>query len=1101
MPRGRLPFKLSAAAVLALVIGLVSTTALFVGLRRLENDKVNLDFQQRANRPVVAVRQQLEDTVQVLKVLNQLFATFEPVSREQFRIFTSPLLERHPYVQAFNLHRFVPGSERQEYEAQMRKQFPEFALTQLKDGKPVPAQPRERHLVVEYLEPLRGNEVAFGLDVSPNLQLLDAVSLAIDSGKVTSTGLLTLAQGGGLRGFLVVLPVYRHGVALDSVEARRRAAIGDTAAVFNANDLIGKILATNGLLDDPGLAISVYADATFSDEALAFRKGPRAVQDEPASFLPRWLFHDQPERLVQDFDVAGRTWRIVISAPPAFFTERHTDSLYGLFAGCLVSLLLAAVAQVLSSRSRRVHKLVEQRTAELRLANDMLREDIAARRRAEEGLQLRQRAIDASANAVIITSALAPRYPIEYVNPAFERITGYSASEVLGRSCSLLWAEDRDQPEIEELLAALRDKREGHAVLRGYGKDGSMFWSDTYLAPVRDDTGEVNHFVVALYDITATKRYQAELEFQANRDTLTGLANRNLLHDRLRQASAYAGRYGHPVWVMFMNLDRFKFVNDTLGHRAGDQLLKIVADRLRRALRDADTIARLSADEFVIIQPERAEGGLSPAVVQRIMDAVAEPIVIEGHEFVMGCCIGIAVCPTDGVDADQLIKHAGIAMYRAKELGRNNFQFYTSSMNESAMERLRLEGDLRSALEREEFVLHYQPQAELGTGRIIAAEALIRWNHPVLGMVSPARFISLAEEMGLIVPIGAWVLRTACRQSVAWQRAGLGAVRVAVNLSARQFYQQDLLSTIASVLEETGIAPHLLELELTESMMMNDVEHAVDILRRLKSMGVHLSIDDFGTGYSSLSYLKRFPIDLLKIDQSFVRDITSDPDDAAIVLSIISLAHSLRLRVIAEGVETEAQLGYLQRHGCDFMQGYYFSRPLPAAECGQLLRDGTQLLLPFGSADGPGQSLLIVDHEMGTTSALKRLLRQDGYQVYAALSAQDAFDVLARHPIQVVLCEQGMPDLPGNELLSRVKTLYPDTVRVLLAAQTPVDSVVDAVNHGEIYRFYTRPWDDAAIKEGIRDAFRHYWMMRAGGIRRSRHVSPALQATAAISAS
>jgi diguanylate cyclase (GGDEF)-like protein len=477
-------------------------------------------------------------------------------------------------------------------------------------------------------------------------------------------------------------------------------------------------------------------------------------------------------------------------------------------------------------------------------------------------------------------------------------------------------------------------------VLRTYTRNGSLFWSDVYVAPVRDESGEVRNFVVALYDITATKRYQAELEFQANRDTLTGLANRNVLRDRLAQAIAYTHRYGRGLWVLFINLDRFKFVNDTLGHRAGDMLLKKMAGRMQASVRDTDTVARLSADEFVVVlqERERGEEKLSHAVVQRIMDAIAVPAEIEGYEFVVGSSIGIAVSPNDGDDPETLIKHAGIAMYRAKESGRNNFQFYTPSMNERALERLRIEGDLRCALDRNEFVVHYQPQVSLASGRVIGVEALIRWNHPALGMVSPVRFIDIAEEMGLIVPIGTWVTRTACEQSMQWQREGFGPVRVAVNLSARQFYQQDLVATIADVLLETGLPPHLLELELTESMMMTDAAQSAEILGRLKALGVHLSIDDFGTGYSSLSYLKRFPIDLLKIDQSFVRDITVDPDDAAIVTSIISLAHSLRLEVIAEGVETEAQLAYLRTHGCDCMQGYYFSRPVPHQEVAQILR-------------------------------------------------------------------------------------------------------------------------------------------------------------------
>jgi diguanylate cyclase (GGDEF)-like protein/PAS domain S-box-containing protein len=943
MPRSRMSIRPSFAATSMLVAGLIATAVLFVGVRRLEHDKVELDFQQRANVRFLTVQQQLEETVQTLKVLNRLFETVGPVSRAQFQTFTKPMLERYPYVQAFNFHRFVSGEERTAYEAGMRKRFPDFALRQLQDGRVIPAPNRERHLVVDYIEPLRGNEPAFGLDVSRNAQLIEAVQYAIDTGSAAATDLLTLAQGGGKsRGLLIVMPVYRQGVALDDVAARRRAAIGDTAAVFNASGVIEKILGASGLLNDPGIGISVYASDSEDEAQLAFRNGWK-YSEQAESLLPQWIFRDQPMTMEHDFSIAGKPWQMVVTAAPMPFTARHNGSLYGLIAGVLFSLMAAGYLQAMSSRSRRVHRLVDERTAELRLANELLNVDIAARKRAEAALQLRQRAIDASANAIIITSAAAPHYPIEYVNPAFERITGYSANDVLGQNLGLLWADDRDQPGIHEVRAAAIEQREGNAILRNYGKDGNLFWSDLYLAPVRDESGETKHFVVALYDITATRRYQDELEFQASRDTLTGLANRTLLHERLRQSCTDAGRYGKPVWVLFLNLDRFKFVNDTLGHRAGDKLLQGVAKRLQQMMTPADTIARLSADEFVLILPERDNDKLSTTLLQNLMEAIARPIVIEGYTFVMGCSIGVSVSPSDGADPESLIKHAGIAMYRAKDMGRNNFQFYTSAMNEHAMERLALEGDLRHALERDEFSLHYQPQVDVSTGRILGVEALLRWHHPEHGMVSPARFIPMAEELGLIVPIGAWVLRTACRQSMEWQRAGHGHIRVAVNLSARQFYQQDLVASVKAILDETGLAPHLLELELTESMMMNDVEHSAAILRDLKAVGVQLAIDDFGTGYSSLAYLKRFPIDVLKIDQSFVRDLTVDPDDAAIVISIISLAHSLRLQVIAEGVETADQLTYLQRHGCDCMQGYYFSRPLPARECAALLQQDRRL--------------------------------------------------------------------------------------------------------------------------------------------------------------
>jgi EAL domain-containing protein (putative c-di-GMP-specific phosphodiesterase class I) len=329
------------------------------------------------------------------------------------------------------------------------------------------------------------------------------------------------------------------------------------------------------------------------------------------------------------------------------------------------------------------------------------------------------------------------------------------------------------------------------------------------------------------------------------------------------------------------------------------------------------------------------------------MEAVAQPVTVEGHSFFLTCSIGVSMYPSDGDDPELLIKHADIAMYRAKQSGRNNFQFYTSDMNDRALERLRIESDLRNALDRSEFLLHYQPKVDVNSGRVTGMEALIRWRHPEFGMVPPGRFIGLAEETGLIVPIGAWVIRTACAQNKAWQDAGLAPLRISVNLSARQFAQKDLAQSIADVLQDTGLEARHLEIELTESLVMTDVEHAIDVLQQLKRLGVKLSIDDFGTGYSSLAYLKRFPIDVLKIDQSFVRDVTVDPNDAAITVSIISLGHNLKLKVIAEGVETRQQLAYLRLHGCDEVQGYLFSHPLPADEFEARLRgDGFRIAAP-----------------------------------------------------------------------------------------------------------------------------------------------------------
>jgi len=439
------------------------------------------------------------------------------------------------------------------------------------------------------------------------------------------------------------------------------------------------------------------------------------------------------------------------------------------------------------------------------------------------------------------------------------------------------------------------------------------------------------------------KRYQVQLEHQANYDALTGLPNRNLLHDRLRQA-VYAQRGARAMAVVFIDLDHFKFVNDSLGHGTGDKLLRGMADRLRGVLREGDTVARLGGDEFVVILNDQGGEEVIFRAMQRIMLEVSQPMMIDGKELYVTCSAGISLHPQDGADVDTLLKNADAAMYRAKDGGRNNFQFFTSEMNERINERLSLENALRRALERKEFLLHFQQKIDLKTGAIAGAEALVRWNHPELGLLRPERFIPLAEETGLIVQIGEWVIREACRQSRAWLDQGLRPGLVSVNLSARQFRQDGLVRAVSRILEETGVDSRHLEIELTESMVMHNVNTAIATLHGLKSLGIALSVDDFGTGYSSLAYLKDLPIDTLKIDRSFVRDIGygEGADEGVIAQAIISLGHALHLKVIAEGVETERQLGFLRRHGCDEVQGFFYGEPVSPDSYARLLENAAK---------------------------------------------------------------------------------------------------------------------------------------------------------------
>ena len=443
---------------------------------------------------------------------------------------------------------------------------------------------------------------------------------------------------------------------------------------------------------------------------------------------------------------------------------------------------------------------------------------------------------------------------------------------------------------------------------------------------------------------------EGRLAYMAQYDHLTGLANRVLFKDRLEQALVRARRSETLMALIFLDLNRFKAVNDTLGHGAGDLLLKEVAERLGNCVRESDTVARMGGDEFSIILDDLTDAHQVALVARKVIDDLAQPFVLNGHEVFVTTSVGIAVYPSSS--GDSLVADADSAMYSAKEQGQNTYRFHTPEMNAQARELLDMESKLRRALDQEEFLLFYQPQVDLATGRIVGTEALLRWRHPELGLISPGKFIPVLENIGMMVRVGEWVLETACRQGRAWQRDGFPPLRVAVNISARQFGKQDIIGTVARVLRETGFDPHLLGLEITESLLMEDIQANSRLLEELKTSveGLEVSIDDFGTGYSSLYYLKTLPIDVLKIDQSFIRDITTDPDDATITTAIINLAHNIGLKVIAEGVETEEQLAYLREKFCDEAQGYYFGRPLPADEFTRLLEREASLVDAESSA-------------------------------------------------------------------------------------------------------------------------------------------------------
>jgi diguanylate cyclase (GGDEF)-like protein len=458
---------------------------------------------------------------------------------------------------------------------------------------------------------------------------------------------------------------------------------------------------------------------------------------------------------------------------------------------------------------------------------------------------------------------------------------------------------------------------------------------------VQQRTGELREANDRLRrDIEERKQVERSIRHMAHHDSLTQLPNRALFRDRLTHAMAQADRYQQKLAIMFLDLDRFKAINDTLGHSVGDQLLRIAGERLRTCVRDCDTVARLGGDEFTVIVEDVADSQTAAVVAQKIIDTFAQPFNLHGHEVFVTTSIGITVYPDDGEQVDSLLRNADTAMYRAKGCGRNNYQFYVADMNARARERLMLENALRRALVRDEFALYYQPRVDIYSGRVIGAEALLRWRHPDMGMIPPSEFVPILEETGMIIPVGEWALREACRQNRVWQELGLAPVRVAVNLSARQFVQKDLAGMVEQALGDSGLSSAYLELEITEELLLEHSHANTETLNKLRDLGVHISIDDFGTGYSSLSYLKRLPINTLKIDKSFVRDITRDSDGAAIASAIIAMARSLRLNVLAEGVETDEQLSFLRAQGCNEIQGYSFSQPLSADDFEKLLRDG-----------------------------------------------------------------------------------------------------------------------------------------------------------------
>jgi diguanylate cyclase (GGDEF)-like protein/PAS domain S-box-containing protein len=557
--------------------------------------------------------------------------------------------------------------------------------------------------------------------------------------------------------------------------------------------------------------------------------------------------------------------------------------------------------------------------------------------------RLAAKVFEVSREGIVI---LDERRLIVSVNRAFNRLTGWMTDEVLGRTPDTVQSVRHDINFYRELWGTVADRGhwEGEVWLKR--RDGSEFPSWGQISVVVDDDGRATHYVAICEDISERKAQEDRIRHLAQHDALTGLPNRALLEDRLAQAIPLARRNGTRLAVMFLDLDRFKLINDSLGHQAGDHLLREVARRLGTCVRKADTVSRQGGDEFVILLQELDAPEHAAKVARKVLEVVAQPVFVDGLQLQVTPSIGISVFPDDGTWQAELLRNADAAMYHAKGAGRNNFQFFTPQINARVIERVEIEGRLRRALDHGEFLLHYQPRFELATRRVVGMEALLRWRDPDRGMVPPGRFIPVAEECGLIVPLGEWVLQEACRQTAHWHRHGLDRLRVSVNVSAAQLHQKTFDACVQHALATSGLGATSLELEVTETSIMLDVEEASEILDVLKARGVHLSVDDFGTGYSSLAYLKRLPLDRVKIDRTFVKDVIDDADDAAITAAIIGMAHTLGMGTLAEGVETEAQAAFLERHGCQEVQGFLLARPLAPATFEAWVRAGGEAGAP-----------------------------------------------------------------------------------------------------------------------------------------------------------
>ncbi len=868
-----------------------------------EQVRVQTQFNRDTEHLTSQIRRRLEAQLDMMLSIKGLLAVSRDVTRAEFRAFVKPWLERYPGTQNFGWSPLVADAGRDALERAVRREgFTDFRILDRKpDGTTQPAARATEYLPITLLEPLAANLGVLGLNPLSLPATADAIGQARLTGRPAATEGFRLVQERAVQtGVVVYLAVPRES---DGAAGAAAPLMGVISAVFRMDDALAGAL---GGANAAGIEICV-ADKSAASTGRRL-SGPEGCEQDS------WLKAKLSRRA--DVEFAGRTWEMRLRAGNAYIVGIRTWVVWGTVAAGLLAVgLLGAFLLITTGNTRRIAALVERRTSELEAATESLSEKQAALTEAQRVARMGSWELVDSPPGLRCSSEL--HHLLDCAEGGLDTLDDLVCSVIPSDRARLRGQIARVEYAPGRVVLDCRTDGARPRILQFRVESE---WHDGALVRMRG----------TVQDVTSAREAEAHIQYLARYDTLTDLPNRSAWLDLTRAALEAAERHGGKLAVLFLDLDNFKTINDSLGHPVGDRLLAAVAGRLGSCIRAEDKLARLGGDEFVAMLPRVTWAEDAAAVARKMLQALAEPVRIDNHDLRPTVSIGIALFPDDGRDVNVLLKHADTAMYGAKAAGRNNYQFFIPEMNARAIERLELEGALRLAIQRSQLTLHYQPQIDITTGQAVGCEALVRWQHPERGLVPPSQFIPVAEASGLIIPLGEWVFREACRQQVRWARAGLGNLMVAVNISALQFQRRDFCDTVKNILAETGANPAHVELEITESALMDSGDDLATRLQLLVDHGLTLALDDFGTGYSCLSYLKRLPLARIKIDRSFIVDLPGNTEDAAVVTAALSMARDLGMDVVAEGVESAAQRAFLAERHCRLMQGYLFARPLEA---------------------------------------------------------------------------------------------------------------------------------------------------------------------------